>query len=95
VITPSAGCQGLSVIRHPHQPALGVITDGDLRRAIERHQDLKKLTAADIMTHRPLCIAADSLLSQAEVLMNQHKVSALLAVDSDQMPVGIIKSFNL
>jgi arabinose-5-phosphate isomerase len=91
----TAGCQGLSVIRQPGQAALGIITDGDLRRAIERHHDLKRLTAAEIMTRNPISIGADCLLSQAEALMVRHKVTALLALDGQGLPVGIVKSLAL
>ncbi|KMN82820.1 arabinose 5-phosphate isomerase [Chromobacterium sp. LK11] len=95
VSTITEGCLGLSVVGAPGAPAVGIITDGDLRRAIEQHEDLKSLSARDIMSPSPFCIAASALLSDAEALMNQRKITALLVTDERRRTVGIIKSFDI
>ncbi|OQS43409.1 KpsF/GutQ family sugar-phosphate isomerase [Chromobacterium haemolyticum] len=95
VSTITEGCLGLTVVGAPDAPADGIITDGDLRRAIEQHEDLKSLRASDIMSPSPFCIAADALLSEAEALMSQRKITALLVTDERQRTVGVIKSFDI
>lgn len=89
------GCLGLTVVGAPDAPAIGIITDGDLRRAIEQHEDLKSLRARDIMSPSPFHIAAEAMLSEAETLMQQHKITALLVTDEERRTVGVIKSFDI
>ena len=74
----------------------GVITDGDLRRAIYAHDDFRSLTAGDIMSSKPLCINPDTMFAEAEAMMTASKVSALLVVkEQDQETiVGIVKIFD-
>lgn len=89
------GCLGLTVVGAPDAPAIGIITDGDLRRAIEQHEDLKSLRARDIMSPSPFHIAAEAMLSEAETLMQQYKITALLVTDEERRTVGVIKSFDI
>jgi arabinose-5-phosphate isomerase len=69
---------------------VGVITDGDLRRNIERGLDH---TAAEFMTTHPKTIAPDSLVADALTLFDEHKITALFVVEDDgsgQKPVGVL-----
>src|SRR4051812_34641348 len=65
---------------------LGVITDGDLRRNIERGLDH---TAAEFMTRGPKTIAADALIDEALTLFEENRITALFVVDGDK-PVGVL-----
>ena len=68
----------------------GVITDGDLRRNIERGLDH---TAADFMTRDPKTIAADALVDDALTLFDEYRITALFVVEQDaggKMPVGVL-----
>jgi len=69
----------------------GIITDGDLRRALERSRDEEffSLKAEDIMTKNPKCIESDQSLLEAEELMNQYKITALPVLEN-MRPVGVI-----
>jgi arabinose-5-phosphate isomerase len=62
---------------------IGVITDGDLRRMIENHDDYKHLTAKDIMTKEPLSIEKDSLIVNALSLMRENNITQLPVMDGD------------
>jgi arabinose-5-phosphate isomerase len=69
---------------------IGVITDGDLRRNIERGLDHK---AAEFMTRDPKTITPDSLVDEAITLFEEHKITALFVVDEDgrgKKPVGVL-----
>jgi arabinose-5-phosphate isomerase len=73
---------------------IGVITDGDLRRGLQRHGDgiLSKRTE-DVMTAHPRTIAKEVLAAQALSEMEenpQHPITSLFVLDDGQMPVGII-----
>ena len=65
---------------------VGVITDGDLRRNIERGIDHR---AADFMTRSPKTIAADALVDDALTLFEENKITALFVTDGDK-PVGVL-----
>ncbi len=73
----------------------GIITDGDLRRLMEKTLDLKDLTAKDIMTKNPKTIRAEYLASFALQQMENHKITTLLVVNEEQVPVGIVHLHDL
>ncbi len=68
---------------------IGVITDGDLRRHIASSLEMP---AANIMTPDPVCVSPGMLIEDALAILNQHKITAMFAVedDGDQKPVGIV-----
>ena len=88
------GCVGITAVCSEQGELLGVVTDGDLRRAIEKHEDLKQLTAADIMHTKPVTIAADEMFAKAESLMLGRKLSSIIAMDQAGKPVGVVKFFD-
>lgn len=59
----------------------GIITDGDLRRMLEKNSDISNLTAGDIMSEKPRTIASDTLVVNALSLMRQNNITQLLVVD--------------
>ena len=68
--------------------ALGIFTDGDLRRLIERGADLRELHAEDVMHRHPRSVSADALAVDAAEVMERHRVTSVLAVDADGRLVG-------
>jgi arabinose-5-phosphate isomerase len=71
---------------------LGVITDGDLRR----HMDtLMQATAGDIAGQNPVTVTPDMFAAEALNIMNTKKISVLLAVDQNNMPIGILHIHDL
>lgn len=72
----------------------GIFTDGDLRRAIERHASALSQPVSDFMTTAPITIPADARLSEAEELMRDRNVRALVVVDSDGQVTGVLDIFD-
>lgn len=70
--------------------ALGIFTDGDLRRLVETGADLRALTAAEVMHRDPRTVRADALGVEAAELMEQHRVNSLLVVDADGRLTGAL-----
>ncbi len=60
---------------------VGVITDGDIRRMLEKNEDIKKITALNIMSRNPRVIEASSLAVEAFQVMEQNNITALIVVD--------------
>jgi len=68
---------------------IGIITDGDLRRMLEKNSDISKLRAADIMSENPRTIASDTLVVDALSLMRTNNITQLLVVDKNKY-IGVI-----
>lgn len=73
---------------------LGVITDGDLRRMLEKPTDFGNVTASQIMSAAPKSIESDALAVHALALMRQHSITQLLVVDAGRY-VGIVHLHDL
>jgi arabinose-5-phosphate isomerase len=68
----------------------GIITDGDLRRALERTPDLRPLQARELMTPHPKIVAIDSLATEALAFMEKYSITSLLIVGEDAKPLGVL-----
>lgn len=74
---------------------VGIITDGDLRRQLEKSLDISHLIAKDLMTKNPKTIDAEYLASFALQQMENHKITSLIAVEPSGKPVGIVHLHDL
>ena len=74
---------------------LGIFTDGDLRRLIERGADLRALRAADVMHPGPKLVSADALAVDAADVMEQHRITSVLVVDGHGLLAGALNSNDL
>ena len=74
---------------------VGIFTDGDLRRLIERGADLRTLSAGEVMHPGPRLVRADSLAVAAAEVMEQHRVTSVLVVDEAGLLVGALNSNDL
>ncbi len=88
---------GVTGVMNKRHELVGVITDGDLRRALERHTDLLERTAGEIMTQNPKSIEADTLAAQAVQRMEEHAITSLFVFDKvgEKTPRGIIHLHDL
>jgi len=93
--TMSAKALGFAAVAGDDDRLLGVFTDGDLRRLIERGDDLRRLSAAEVMRREPRTIAADALAVDAAALMEQHRITSVLVVDAQGRLVGAVTSNDL
>ena len=73
----------------------GIITDGDLRRLLEKTMDVKNLVATDIMSKNPKVTEKDYLASFALQIMESHKITSLVVTDRDKKPIGIVHLHDL
>jgi len=86
---------GMTTVVDPEGRLAGVISDGDLRRMLERSADPLRLTAAWCMTRTPKTIAAEALVTSALQRMEELKITSLVVVDSDGRLVGVIHIHDL
>ena len=73
---------------------VGIVTDGDIRRMLNKYENINGLKAKDIMTTNPKTIGADVLAIKALKEMRANSVSQLLAVDGEEY-VGVVHLHNL
>lgn len=74
---------------------LGIITDGDLRRMMQKQTSFAGMKASDIMSGNPRTVKSDELAVNALVLMRQYHITQLLVVDSQDRYVGVIHLHDL
>lgn len=85
---------GAAVVVDETENILGIITDGDLRRMLERTEDFSNLKAGDIMSSNPKTINADVLAVHALEEMRNHNISQLVVEDNNRY-AGIIHLHDL
>ena len=91
----SAKGLGATAIVDGDNHAIGIFTDGDLRRAIEQGVDLRTAVAGDIMRPSPRTINAQELAAQAADLMEANAVTSLLVVNDAKELIGAINTNDL
>jgi len=75
---------------------VGVISDGDLRRLLEkRGKDLLDLSAGDCMTKNPRTITGQEFAAMALALMEEKKITSLIVIDKDRTLRGIVHLHDL
>ena len=74
---------------------IGIFTDGDLRRLVEKGVDLRSGRAAQFMHSNPVTIQADALAVEAAEMMEARKITSVLVVDSEQKLCGALNSNDL
>jgi arabinose-5-phosphate isomerase len=74
---------------------LGIITDGDLRRHMDRSANIMALTAGDVMTRGPVSIAPSTLAAEALHVLEQRKITSIVVVDESQSVVGVVHLHDL
>jgi KpsF/GutQ family protein len=74
---------------------VGIITDGDLRRFINRGGDLNNSLAKDAMTTNPKTARMEELAAEALKRMEDHKITVLIVVDEERRPIGIIHMHDI
>ena len=72
---------GILIIRNKKKLTIGIVTDGDLKRAIQKNNDIQNLTVKDIMTKNPISIERNELAAKALGLMNLKKITSLCVHD--------------
>jgi arabinose-5-phosphate isomerase len=91
----SAKGLGASAIVDATGKPVGIFTDGDLRRLIERGADLRGLTAQDVMHPSPATAHADALAVDAVELMEQRRITSVLVIDAQGLLIGALNTNDL
>ena len=85
---------GIAVVIE-NEEIIGVVTDGDIRRAMQRDQErFFLLTVKDIMNTNPKLIDEDAKLSQAEEIMRHYNIQTLIVVNKEKRLKGVIDAFS-
>lgn len=89
---------GILIIRNKKNSTIGIVTDGDLKRAIQKNKDIQNLTVKNIMTKNPMSIDQNELAAKALNLMNSKKKITSLCVYNKRdkfKTIGIIHIHNI
>jgi|GEM_PF-1326177 len=86
---------GMTAIADPEGRLLWVLTDGDLRRCLDRDIDVRAAQAAEVMTRNPRTIAADALAVEAVEKMQEWRVNGLFALDTEGRLAGALNMHDL
>lgn len=85
------GCMGLALVMQ-HDQVLGIITDGDVRRALDAYnENTYHLCAEQMMSAPPITIPANAKLEVAQQMMKSHQVTALVVLNDQDQCVGVLK----
>ena len=94
IATMTKGRFGMAIV-HANKTVKGIITDGDLRRSMEKHKDkFFKLNASQIMTKNPKAVVKEMKMAEAEDLMNESKITSLLVTSKGKIE-GIVQLYNI
>ena len=85
---------GMTTIVDDHGHLCGIFTDGDLRRTIDRNQNIHNTPIYEVMTKNSVTIHKEMLAAEALQIMEQHKITSLVVVE-DQKPVGVVHMHDL
>lgn len=86
---------GMTAIVDAANVVLGIFTDGDLRRTLEKNLDFGTTPVTSVMSANPRCIGADSLAVEAVQLMEQYNINQMLVVNAQHQLVGALNMHDL
>jgi arabinose-5-phosphate isomerase len=89
------GRLGMTAVVGEGRRLLGVFTDGDVRRALQRGADFRSTRIDELMTHAPKTLRAQALAAEAAQLMEAHKINQLLVVDEAGALIGALNTHDL
>lgn len=95
IILVSKGKLGLGVSLDDDNKIIGLITDGDIRRAMERWQaDFVNHTVEEIMTRTPKCVLADTKITEIQKIMHKNFVHSVLVTDQEKHLLGVVDHYS-
>ena len=86
---------GMTAIVDDARRVVGIYTDGDLRRTLEKNLDFKSTPVREVMSKHPRSISPDALAAEAVQIMEQYNISQMLVVDADNKLVGALNMHDL
>jgi arabinose-5-phosphate isomerase len=95
LVEMSSKGMGMTAILGSGGKVVGIFTDGDLRRTLERKPDVRSLKITEVMTRNPRTITAHKLAAEAVELMERHKINQLLVVTDTGELAGALNMHDL
>jgi arabinose-5-phosphate isomerase len=95
VVEMSRGRMGMTAVLDEQERVIGIFTDGDLRRALEKGLDLHGTRVDAAMTRNPRTIAPERLAAEAVEIMERNKVNQILVVDAQRRLLGALNMHDL
>ncbi len=95
VLEMSKKGMGMTAVLDANRAVVGIFTDGDLRRALERGHDIRTTPLRTLMSGQPRTIESRALAADAVRLMENHRITALLVTDPDRRLVGAIHMHDM
>lgn len=86
---------GIAAVVDENGKLLGVISDGDLRRHLQKKGDILHRSAAEVMTLQPITISSEQLASAALAILEQRKITSLMVTDESHCLIGVIHLHDL
>ena len=94
IILVSKGKLGLGVAETDGK-VVGLITDGDIRRAMEKWRaEFFDRTVSDIMTRTPKMVSPQAKISDIQGIMNKYKIHSVLVVDKERRLLGVVDHYS-
>ncbi len=95
IIKMSSGRLGLCVALDDEQRIIGIITDGDLRRAVQSLKERFLFTpVSEVMTHNPKCVSPETKIKDIQNIMQKNKIHTVLVTDDERHLLGVVDHFS-
>jgi arabinose-5-phosphate isomerase len=86
---------GMTMVVDAHNKLLGIYTDGDLRRTLDKNLDIRTTVVKQVMSAKPKLIGAEKLAVEALRHMEDFRITSIVIVDAQHVPVGVIHMHDL
>lgn len=95
LVEMSSKSLGMTTVVNDQGALTGLFTDGDLRRAVDQGIELSRANIDDVMTRNSKTISPGMLAAEALKLMEDHRITALVAVDEQSRPIGVLHMHDI
>lgn len=86
---------GMAAIVDKNEKLVGVLTDGDIRRALIQSSELNSKNVFQVMNHYPKTIKPETLAQDALTIMQMNKITSLILIDTENHPIGVLHIHDL
>lgn len=86
---------GTALLVDNNNKLTGVLTDGDIRRAVIKYPSATSLKVSEVMTKNPKTIGINELCAKALAIMEKHSITSLAVVDENNVPIGLLHIHDL
>ena len=95
VISISEKGFGCTIILDDNKNLKGIITDGDIRRGVEKFKDIFSMNVMKIASKSPKTVTKDALAAKALAIMEKHSITSIVVIDDNNKPEGIIHMHDI